>query len=116
MVRLRADPGFNPDLNQIVDCRAITKMDLTQKQIIDLAGRSIFNARSRRAFVVSSDLHYGLTRMFATYREIQAGQEVMVFQDLPTALNWLRLPADLNFDTAIRIATGITSRDENRLG
>ena len=104
MARVGADPQFHPDLNHIVDCRPITKMDLTQKQIMDLAGRSIFSARSRRAFVVSSDLQYGLTRMFAAYREIKAGQEVMVFQDLPAALAWLGLPPDLNFETAVRTA------------
>jgi len=104
MARLRAEPQFHPDLNHIVDCRAFTKMDLTHDEIKNLAGRSIFSARSRRAFVVSSDLQYGLTRMFAAYREIKAGQEVMIFQDLPAALAWLGLPPELNFDTAAKIA------------
>jgi hypothetical protein len=94
MSRMRADPEFNPDLHQIVDCRAITKMDLTSGQIESLASRSIFSARSRRAFVVSSDMQYGLARMFATYREMQAGQEVMVFQEMSDALAWLGLPTD----------------------
>jgi len=106
MARMGAAPEFKPDLNHIVDCRAFTKIDLTQKQIMDLAGRSIFNPRSRRAFVVASELQYGLTRMFATYREIKAGQEVMVFQDLPAALSWLGLPEELNLDTAFKTAGG----------
>jgi len=102
MTRLRADPQFQPDLHQIVDCRAIAKMDLSHDQIKSLAGRSIFSARSRRAFVVSSDLHYGLTRMFAAYREIKAGQEVMVFDNPAAALSWLGLPSEFNLDAAAK--------------
>jgi len=102
MARVSADPQFHPDLNQIVDCRAITKMDLSHDQIKSLASRSIFSARSRRAFVVSSELHFGLTRMFAAYREIKAGQEVMVFDNPAAALTWLGIPADFDFDTAFK--------------
>jgi len=102
MSRLLADPKFNPDFNQIVDCRAIAKMELTSDQIADLAGKSIFGVRSRRAFVVSHEVQYGLARMFATYREIKAGQEVMVFQEMPAALSWLGLSADLISDSTIK--------------
>ena len=104
MVRMSADPQFHPDLNQIVDCRAITKMDLSHDQIKSLAGRSIFSGRSRRAFVVTSELQYGLTRMFAAYREIKAGQEVMVFDNPSAALAWLGLPLELSLDHPTKTA------------
>ena len=104
MARMSTDPQFHPDLNHIVDCRAITKMDLSHDQIKGLAGRSIFSTRSRRAFVVASELQYGLTRMFAAYREIKAGQEVMVFDNPSPALAWLGLPPDLSLDPPTQTA------------
>ena len=33
MTRLSGDPDFNPDFNQIVDCRAITLLDLNGEQL-----------------------------------------------------------------------------------
>jgi hypothetical protein len=94
MARIGADARFNPDFNHIIDCRAISQIDLTREQIMDLATRSIFNAQSRRAFVVSSELQFGLTRMFAAYREIAGGQKIMIFRSMAEALAWLELPAD----------------------
>ena len=94
MSRLGVDPHFNPDFDQIVDCRAIAKMDLSADQISDLASRSVFAAGSRRAFVVPSEVQFGLTRMFAAYREVRTGQQVGVFRSMDEALSWLGLPAD----------------------
>ena len=100
MVRLRGDPNFNPDFNQVVDCRGISVLDLNSDQLKELASQSIFSAKSRRAFVVSSDLHFGMGRMFAAYREIAEGQNVRIFRDMSEALSWLELPADLDFHAA----------------
>ena len=96
MARLQADPHFNPDFNQIIDCCAITTMDLTPEQIAALAERTAFSAKSRRALVVTSDLHYGLSRMFATYREIKGGEELRVFRDLPATQAWLGIAPEAN--------------------
>ena len=93
MLRMEADPRFNPDFNEIVDCRMFSHLDLSGQQISDLAGRSAFGPGSRRAFVVASELQFGLARMFATYRQMSGGQEVMVFRDMPSAISWLGLPA-----------------------
>ena len=95
MSRVGADPKFRPDFNQLVDCRAISQMDLSGGEISDLAGRSVFGDLSHRAFVVSSEVQFGLTRMFATYREMKGGQEIRVFRTMPEALSWLGLPPDL---------------------
>ena len=67
---------------------------LTSEEISDLASRSVFSSRSRRAFVVASSLQFGLSRMFAAYREEKGRQETMVFRDLREALAWLNLPPD----------------------
>lgn len=96
MVRLASDPQFRPDFNQIVDCRDVSKAELTGEQVRDLAMRSGFNQTSRRAFVVSSDLQFGLSRMFGTYREVMHAGGIEIFQSMDEALKWLGLP--LNAD------------------
>lgn len=95
MRALKSDPKFDPSFNQLIDGRALTKMDLAADQIKQLATRTIFTPESGRAFVVSSAVHFGMTRMFAAYREIQDQQQVMVFREMPDALRWLGLPPDL---------------------
>lgn len=96
MARLLADPRFHPDLHQLTDGRALTSLDVTAEQIRDLALRSIFSVRSRRAFVVGSDLQFGLTRMFAAYREIIGVHEIAVYRDMRDALAWFNLPPDFD--------------------
>lgn len=97
MSRLRAHPLFQPEFNLLVDCRKITSMELTSEQVEDLARRTVFSGQSRCGFVVSSDLHFGLGRMFASYREtVGQGPTVEVFRKWEEALSWLHLPADLD--------------------
>lgn len=105
MDRLGNDPNFNPDFCQVVDCRDITVLSLNNDQVRDLASQSIFSVRSRRAFVVSSELHFGLGRMFAAYREL-AGQQMAVFKDMPSALVWLKLPPNLDPHAAAKPCDG----------
>ena len=71
-------------------------MKLTADEIKDLATRSLFDASSKRAFVASNSIQFGLSRMFASYREIQGKQEVRVFTEMKEALNWLGLPEELD--------------------
>ena len=96
MTRMQADPRFKPDFNQLVDCRALTAFELTGDQINELAGNSIFSVRTRRAFVVSSDLQFGLSHVFAAYRELRGEADIRVFREMREALLWLGLPADLD--------------------
>ena len=96
MARMSADPRFRPEFDQLVDCRAITLLDFTGGQLRELAGRSIFSAQSRRAFVVSSDLQFGLSRMFAAYRELSGARGTMIFREMREALSWLNLPPEFD--------------------
>src|SRR5262245_39706735 len=92
MAKLRSDPRFKAEFDHVVDCRKFEVLDLTATQIQQMGSRSIFAATSRRAFVVSSDVHFGLGRMFATFREANRGQITMVFRDMLEATTWLGLP------------------------
>src|SRR5258706_14697093 len=68
--RLFRQPDFRPEFNQLLDFREITKLELSGGDIRDLAARTIFSPRSKRAFVVSSDEQFGLSRMFGTHRAL----------------------------------------------
>lgn len=96
MVLLQEDPRFEASFDQVVDCRSVETMAFTSAEIQDLGARSAFSATSRRAFVASSDIQFGMSRMLAAYREIKDGQTIMVFRDMAGALNWLGLPPGLD--------------------
>jgi hypothetical protein len=94
MEKLGLDPRFSPEFAHVVDCRGFDVIDLTAAQVEELGGQSIFAATARRAFVVASDLHFGLSRMFAAFREAKCGQITMVFREMREAAAWLGLPED----------------------
>ncbi len=94
--RLQREVLFRPEFDQIVDCRLVTKIDITSDQLATLANMSVFAKSSRRAFVVSSDVNFGLSRMLATQLEVKKGQQTRVFRDMREALAWLNLPLDLD--------------------
>jgi hypothetical protein len=91
---LAPDPRFKPEFDHLVDCRKFERFDVTPAQIQEIGSQSVFAPRSRRAFVVSSDLHFGLGRMFANYRDVKCGQLTVVFRDMREAAFWLGLPPD----------------------
>src|SRR5215467_13316680 len=47
----KTDPAFNPEFNQIVDLRAVTRFDMSSEQAKALARRMIFATTAKRAFV-----------------------------------------------------------------
>ena len=94
MEKLRVDPLFKPEFDHLIDGRKFDRVDLTPTQIWELGGESVFAASSRRAVVVSSRLHFGLARMFASYREAKSKQVTAVFWDLMEGVAWLGLPTD----------------------
>jgi hypothetical protein len=94
MEKLGSDLRFRPEFDHVVDCRKFELLDLTAMQVQDMGSQSIFAVTSRRAFVVSSDLHFGLSRMFAAFREVKCGQITMVFREMREVTAWLGLPQD----------------------
>jgi hypothetical protein len=91
MERLLREPDFCPEFNQLLDFRHATDVVITTEEIILLAARKVFSPTSRRAFVVTTDLHFGLVRMFGSYREFAGEQGIKIFREMPPALEWLSL-------------------------
>lgn len=117
MDRLMCHPDFLPEFDQLVDFRQLTKVALSSEEVRGLARRKIFSSQSKRAFVVATDLQFGLSRLFATYREFESEKGVSVFREMKEALDWLGLSEEP--DRARRSAPaaagkiGISTRAQN---
>ncbi|PTY07792.1 hypothetical protein DB347_06085 [Opitutaceae bacterium EW11] len=92
MEQIRAHPDFRPSYSQLIDLRRAV-FDLGPKEILECSELNLFDPAARRAIVASTDLSFGMSRMFATYREIQGEQNLMVFRTLEEALQWLAAEA-----------------------
>ena len=87
--KLLADPDFSSDFSQFMDLTHVTKVELTNEELRRLAAGSIFSSASRRAILVSSDLVFGLSRMFEIFRETLVEKGIRVFRNLDDALDWV---------------------------
>ena len=94
--KLHQDPTFDPDCSQIVDCCAVTGMDLSPDDVRSVTAATIFSPHSRRAIVVSTDEQFGFASMFKMMREAQGEYGIRVFRDRAEAMRWA-LPDEQTF-------------------
>lgn len=88
--QLFADPAFDRDFNQLIDATAVTQIDASSEEIRIVASRNIFSPTSRRAFVASQPLIFGIARMMQMHLNMAVGQDqANVFYDREAALKWL---------------------------
>ena len=87
--KLQKDPDFDPSFSQVIDLTRITDFALEANDIRRLAQGTIFSRESRRAIVASSDLVYGLGRMYEILRETAGEDGIRVFRNLDAALDWI---------------------------
>lgn len=99
------DPDFDPTFAQLVDLRDVTAFNVDVITLRSKALQSMFRPGTRRAIVASSDVTFGLARMFGTYAE-SASQSIAVFRAIDEAERWLGL------DTAATRAMS-TSREQS---
>jgi len=95
MNRLTADARFRPDFRQIIDFRNAIPVEITSAEVLQLAEREIYGPGSRRAFVVGSDLQFGLCRMFGAHREAAGEPTIRIFRDMTKAIAWIEVPAEV---------------------
>jgi len=96
--QLLGDPDFDPTCSQIVDCTAVSGIDLSADDVRAVAATTIFSAYSRRAVVVTTDEQCGLVRMFKMIREGHGEYGIQVFRDRDEALHWA-IPEEHAFST-----------------
>ena len=84
---LFADPAFEPGLAQFYDFTDVTEFKVSSMALLHLSLTSRFAPTARRAVAVSSDLVFGMARMYAI---LSAREEVIqVVRDRPSAVQWL---------------------------
>jgi hypothetical protein len=66
---LAADPRFDPTFCHFLDLREVDQIDLTAEEIMNLASRSVLSSPARQAIIATTDIMYGLARMYEAYRE-----------------------------------------------
>ena len=86
--KLLADANFDPECSQLVDCSAITGIDLSPDDVRAVTATAVFSTHSRRAIVVATDEQFGFAEMFKMMREAQGEHGIRVFRDRAEALLW----------------------------
>ena len=90
LVSMQGDPDFRPSLNQLGDFRAVDFMDLTTSAVRVLAARISDGEQSQRAIVVSSELAFGMSRMYQILTD-ENPAKIKVFKGMTEARKWLGL-------------------------
>jgi hypothetical protein len=108
MARLLADSRFSPSFHHIADFRGVDvdTPQLSSADIRSLAARPVFDATSRRAFIIGPSPAFGLARMYAAQRDAGGESNIRTFQDLETAAQW----AGVDLDAAKQALAGLTER------
>ena len=85
---LRADPAFSSTFDSVTEYAEGSAFEGSPADIRRLVEGLPFNPGTRRAYVATVDLHFGLSRMAQVFAESK-GVEVGVFRDRTEALRWL---------------------------
>ena len=93
--RLKNDPDFNPEFNQLLDTTAVTTLDISTEEAKIVAHGSLFFApSSQRAWVAPTPHIFGMARFIQAHREMAGAQDHFhVFYERDAALKWLGLSA-----------------------
>ena len=94
VAQIAADPGVTGHFVELIDLREATTDKISADDVRNIAAATL-DATTRRAFVTSDVLTYGLARMFEIYRTLSRKQdEIAVFRHIADAEQWLGvLPA-----------------------
>jgi hypothetical protein len=92
--QLRNDPGFRPDLVQLVDTSGTTEAALTSQGVREAARNTTVAPSTRRAIYTLTPSHFGLARMFELSAPGGEGN-IKVFMDWSEACAWVGVPASV---------------------
>ncbi|HLJ90546.1 MAG TPA: hypothetical protein VKZ53_27300 [Candidatus Angelobacter sp.] len=89
--RLRNDPAFDPDLDQIVDLSQLSSANLSYETLSKFSRYDDpFSGNSRRAIVAPSTFAFGMARM---YQALVDDPKFAVVKTMEQARQWLGLDA-----------------------
>jgi hypothetical protein len=88
-------PEFPPGGRELIDLRGIERLAVSTDVLREMAqafrAADTPQSETRIAIVASTDVAYGLSRMYQAFRDDSA-VELEVFRDLAEARTWLGLP------------------------
>ena len=88
------DPEYDPEVPEVYDLRQMKADHLSSQGIRNLAKLNEEMHRDtkpvRVAFIAADDLGYGLARMSRPYIHDNRGENIRVFRDEESALEWVR--------------------------
>ncbi len=87
---LAADPRFARNFCQLADLRDVTDVQVTAATIKEMVRLNPFWAGARRAMVVTSDVVFGMARMYQILRD-ESPDELEIFRKMDGALQWLEI-------------------------
>jgi hypothetical protein len=79
----------------LIDFTQSTDIELSADEIRGLALKSVFSADSRKAFLVNTDLQFGLVRMYEILRDLSGETGIRVIRDRRDALEWVLGTSDV---------------------
>jgi hypothetical protein len=82
------DPGFSPNMKQLVDMVGVSEVAITTKDLRGVAACDPFGTGAKRALVGDRDVTFGMLRMYEVLSDRQ-DISVMVFRDIEEACEWL---------------------------
>lgn len=85
---LTIDPRFVRNFHQLADLRDVVDVEVTASTIREMAMLNPYGVGSRRAVVVTSDVLFGMARMYKILRD-EPADELEIFRNLDDALRWL---------------------------
>lgn len=100
---LRSDPRFDPSWPVLGDGREIADLRVTGGFLRHY--QSPFDGSTKRAFVVASDVAFGMARMYG-FLATDDDQAVAVMRNMSSALGWLGLPEETSFPEALDVVVG----------
>lgn len=87
---LRADPEFRGDLRELIDFSEVTELVVSYTELSTLAQGTPFGTGAFRAVVLSSDLVFGIARMYQALGD-RIPEHGRLFRDAAQARRWLGL-------------------------
>jgi hypothetical protein len=86
---LLADPEFGNAFSQLADFTRMTRLEVSAADVRALAAKDVFGPEARRAFIVSDDAAFGLSRMFEILRAAKGEEGIRVFRTVEEGFGWI---------------------------
>ncbi len=86
--RMQEDPDYDNAFRFLLDLRDVTEVQISSEELRLLADKSSFDSTAKRAYVVPSELVFGMARVYSAFTTADPGA-LQIFRDMDEARSWL---------------------------